>query len=163
MLQELLDAGINHDEALEIIDTIENGEQEPLLKYAPIALSNVQERYILGPVLIPNHIDSQNHIIPRSVIKKTAFNFMEYYRTNKFMHVLKLNTDDVVIVESYIAPIDMVFDNGIFVKKGTWMLGVIVKNDAIWSKISKGSITGFSIGGTPTAPPININNGMNNA
>ena len=50
------------------------------------------------------------------------------------------------IVESFIAPADMVV-SGQVIKKGSWMMGV-VWNDANWAKVLKGEITGFSMGGT---------------
>ena len=52
------------------------------------------------------------------------------------------------IIESYIAPCDMVVD-GEPIRKGTWLLGVIW-SEAVFAKILKGEITGYSMGGSAT-------------
>ena len=54
--------------------------------------------------------------------------------------------DNGEIVESYIAPADMVV-NGEAVTKGTWLMGVVWSPDN-WAKVEKGEITGYSLGGS---------------
>lgn len=53
-----------------------------------------------------------------------------------------------VIVESYVAPIDMTV-NGEAIKKGTWMLGVVWTPE-MFAKIKKGERTGLSMYGRAT-------------
>jgi hypothetical protein len=52
------------------------------------------------------------------------------------------------IVESYIAPCDMIIGEQ-SITKGTWMMGT-VWNDENWAKVQKGEMTGYSMGGTGT-------------
>lgn len=107
------------------------------------------ERYVLGPVLIPYHVDKNRNIFPPSVIRQTAHTFMERYKKNKLMHLIEFedNEDGVTIVESFIVPTDNFVINGKEYPKGTWMLGLKVHNDAAWNHIKNGNLRGFSIGG----------------
>lgn len=50
------------------------------------------------------------------------------------------------IVESFIAPTDMVIGDQT-ITKGTWMMGV-VWNDVMFQKVLNGEITGYSMGGS---------------
>jgi hypothetical protein len=59
---------------------------------------------------------------------------------------LQLNDAELgVVVESYLAPMDMKID-GQSVKKGAWLLGVRW-SDAMWQKVKNGERTGFSMYG----------------
>ena len=51
-----------------------------------------------------------------------------------------------VPVESFIAPMDMAVD-GDTIKKGSWVVGVKIKDDAIWKAVQNGELNAFSIGG----------------
>lgn len=58
------------------------------------------------------------------------------------------------IVESYIAPTDMVI-KGEPVKKGSWLLGV-QWTEPIYNKIKSGELTGYSMGGSGDKMEVNI-------
>lgn len=106
------------------------------------------KRVVLGPVLIPDVADLQNEIISAEEIEKTAHNFMKAL-SNGNAHPGQMHKEfkgDLHIVESYIMPADAVV-NGHVIKKGTWMLGVHIPDDAAWKKIKAGKYKGFSVGG----------------
>ena len=111
-------------------------------------------KFVLGIVLEPNVIDatttdkSVGDIYDEEEVRKAAHFFMMNYSGvgNDFMHDGKDNKD-LKIVESYIAPDDMILD-GQVIRKGTWMMGTLILNNDVWKSIKEGKITGYSIGGT---------------
>jgi hypothetical protein len=92
----------------------------------------------------PQKRDLQGQWVSAPEIEKAAHLFMMDYQNSGVMH--ESVTPDVVIVESAIAPVDMVV-NGEPVMKGTWFIVAKVFNDELWMDIKKGKYTGVSIGG----------------
>jgi len=62
--------------------------------------------------------------------------------TNLFHEVM---TDSFSILESYLAPVDMVL-NEHAILKGTWLMTLQVHSDVVWQMIKDEEITGLSIG-----------------
>jgi hypothetical protein len=71
-----------------------------------------------------------------------------------------LDWDDGIgdIVESYIAPADFEL-NGEQVKKGTWLMGVILSPEK-FEEVQKGALTGFSMGGSGNRIPDEVKKKM---
>lgn len=111
----------------------------------------VEERFVLGVVLEPNVVDSQNDFESPEDIRKAAHLFMEEYGELGTQHT-EMVTGRLKVLESYIAPIDFEI-GGEKVSKGTWVMGIRVVDDALWTDVKKGSFTGFSIGGTAYRSP----------
>lgn len=107
--------------------------------------------YVLGPVLIPEVVDQQGDIISAEEIAKTAHDFMQDSQTAGLLHKVMLGTRDAAVVESYVAPCDMMMKNregdDVMITKGTWMMGTRVYNEEIRDLIKSGKLTGYSIGG----------------
>jgi len=123
-------------------------------KIGDITIKKGEElRYILGVVLEPETVDATRtdktigDIYSEEEVRKAAHNFMVTYSGsgNDLMHSGRDNSK-LKIVESYIAPGDMMVGDGT-VKKGTWMMATLVLDDKIWESVKKGEITGYSIGG----------------
>jgi len=51
------------------------------------------------------------------------------------------------LVESFIAPADMVVD-GEQITKDSWVIGVRITDDALWNRIEKNELNAFSLDGT---------------
>lgn len=111
-----------------------------------------EERYILGEVLVPDEVDSQNDTYTVEEVRKAAHRFMEEHGNLGQQHTLIVN-DKLKILETYLAPVDFTFGET-FVKKGTWLLAIRVLDDALWASVKDGSFTGFSIGGTAVRQPV---------
>lgn len=109
------------------------------------------ERIVMGIVLEPDVVDAQQDVISAQEIRDTAFLFMEDFRQIGFMH-RQLITDQVKILESYIAPVDFSMGSE-KVRKGTWIITLRVLANALWKQIKSGELTGFSIGGTGVRRP----------
>ncbi len=117
-----------------------------LLKRAPATAPDAEQRFVLGILLEPEVRDSQGDIYSADEIRETAHDFMINSRRVGLMHQ-RLLGQGANVVESYLAPVD--FDvNGEKVRKGTWLLGIHVVDDAVWQDVKAGKLTGLSIGGS---------------
>ena len=114
-------------------------------------LKTDDERYVLGVVLEPETVDAQNDIYSVEEVRQAAHNFMAQFQNMGLMHRSLVN-DGVQLVESYLAPVDFELD-GVQIKRGTWLMGVKIVDDALWQAVKSGKLTGFSIGGSAVRMP----------
>lgn len=133
----------------EVADDEQNDVEKSIV--VDIVKADHEEQTVTGVVLQPEVTDSQGDIMSAEVIKQTAYDFLA-----GFNKITKLGVQHSVfkkgqleLVESYIAPIDMVLGLKT-IKKGSWIMTVRVLSAALWKKVKEGKITGFSIGGKAT-------------
>lgn len=106
-----------------------------------------QKQIVYGVVLEPHSVDSQDDWMKPEDIEKAAHGYLIKSREVGKQHVGKM---DAEVVESYIAPQDMMLEGQYgsqVVKQGSWVLGVKVNDQSEWSKVVSGHYTGFSVGG----------------
>ena len=115
--------------------------------------SSDELQYILCVVLAPEDEDLQEDIYSAEEIRKAEWTFMESYQNIGLQHKRLLSSDLVTMVDCFVAPVDMTIENE-QIKAGTWMIGLHVKSDELWTKIKNGEITGLSIGGSAIKNPI---------
>lgn len=109
-----------------------------------------EERFVLGIVLEPDVVDAQNDVESPDEIRKAAHRFMEQYGNLGTQHT-EIVTGKLRILESYVAPADFQLDDAdeaSKIRKGSWVMGIRVVDDDLWTKVKKGEFTGFSIGGS---------------
>ncbi|MBU1483194.1 MAG: 2'-5' RNA ligase family protein [Gammaproteobacteria bacterium] len=126
------------------------------------------EQFVLGVVLVPEEYDRQDDIYSAEEIRRAAHNFViglitsDHYLGQQHNGPFKMGVD-VVMVESYLAAVDMqipVVRDGVetgeveVVPKGTWMMGWKILDDDLWARFKRGDFTGFSIGGWATEIPV---------
>ena len=111
---------------------------------SPISKSSEEKRIVYGVVSEPDTVDLQGDILTAEEIAKACHAFMIKSQTIGIEHTMPARAR---IIESYIAPTDFEC-GGRLVKKGSWVMGVKILDDALWQAIRRGEITGFSIGGT---------------
>lgn len=111
-------------------------------------LQKVQDQsdhtYVFGAALVPGEKDSQNHIISKEEIEKTAHKFMERYQNVGLSHKSIVDPDSAVFVESFIAKHDDQVDG---YPEGTWFLGTKIYDEEIRSQVLSGELAAYSIGG----------------
>jgi hypothetical protein len=110
------------------------------------------EQYVLGVVLEPETEDAQGDIYSADEIRKSAYTFMENFGDMGLQHNGIVN-DQIKILETYIAPMDFEIE-GQKIQKGTWMLGARIVDDVLWQDVKKGTLTGWSIGGSAIKTPV---------
>lgn len=69
-----------------------------------------------------------------------------------FDHEKNTDTNEAWFVETYILPVDMIFDEQTL-PKGTWMVGIQFSED-LYKKVIDGEIVGVSMEGWGTIDPI---------
>lgn len=127
-----------------------------LIKTEEIVLKEGEapERYMLGPVLIPEDEDSQGEIYSRVEVRKACHWWAENSGTFSHRHVLQggreLMDGEIVMLENYLMPVDCEI-NGIAVKEDTWMLGAVARDDEIWARATAGTLGAWSIGAEVTS------------
>jgi len=105
----------------------------------------IEERYILGIVLEPDIVDGQNEVVSKQEIRQACFSFMENYKKLGVYHTEE-NKGRLAILENFLAPVTFTLGEREVVE-GTWLMGIRVMDDSLWSKIKNGDITGLSIFG----------------
>jgi len=129
-------------EKAEVVDVDE--DRVRIGRYCEIMKADDEKQIVYGVVMEPDSIDTQGEAARAEEIEKTAHRFMEMYRTVGDQHRTKFKGG--VIVESWITPEAMSW-NGQQIKKGSWLMGVHIKDAAKWAEVKDGKYTGFSIGG----------------
>lgn len=61
------------------------------------------------------------------------------------MHRDIASDEEVVVQESYIAPCDFVTEEGVSVKKGSWLMWLHFPSDEMWEKVEDGTYDSVSI------------------
>lgn len=116
----------------------------------PIAKADDEKRVVTGVVLEPNIVDAHEEWERPETIEKAAWDFLAKHNAATKLGVQhKVFGLDIELVESYIAPQDLVIGDD-EVKKGSWVMSVRVIDEDVWQAVKAGAITGFSVGGTAT-------------
>lgn len=125
--------------------------------------ADTEERFVLSLVLEPNDgssadaplsPDTQGDIYSPDEIRTTAHGWMEKGGKIDLGHNWRaIGKDKVRVVETYIAPSTFEL-NGYTVRKGSWLLGLRVLDDDLWSAVKSGRIGAYSVGGSATRTPV---------
>lgn len=94
-------------------------------------------------VMVPDEVDLHGDITSEEEVRKACHNYNVNCRQANLFHIAKTNSFD--IVESYLAPVDMMLDDK-FIKKGTWLCTVQCLDPKLFDLIKSGEINGVSIG-----------------
>jgi len=106
-----------------------------------IQKADEEQRMVYGEVYSPLKPDVHGEYMDAEAIRKMAYNFMRELKLasvdTQHENVL---TPGVHVVESFIAR----DDDATFIP-GSWVVGVHVDDDALWEKVKKGELNGFSV------------------
>lgn len=143
---EMVGEGLEHaaetaDKSSTIEKVLKSGRIVPIIK------SNNEKQIVYGVILAPNEIDSQDDYMEAEDIEKAAHSYLTHSRMVGSEHSKSIGATPV---ESFIAPQDFEVSGQYGdqpVKKGSWVLGVKIKDPEEWEKVKSGEYTGFSVGG----------------
>lgn len=108
---------------------------------------NDEKQMIVGPALIPNQLIYRNDALGERYIyfsEETIVKFVELLMSkekNKFNLGHTDNYLDAILIESYFAKEDNEFN----VAKGSWIVGLKVRDIDVWEQIKNGDFKGFSV------------------
>jgi len=100
-----------------------------------------EQRLVFAEIYAPMVPDSGNDYMTKEEIQKACYKFMKNNRLDQVDH--QHNNELVkgaTIVESFIAR----KGDPLFLE-GSWVVGMHIDNDAMWDRIKKGEINGFSL------------------
>jgi len=94
-------------------------------------------------------IDTQGDYASNTDVRDAAWGFMAKLASGqaRVTHEHQ-GTAPAVPVESYLAPQDLILDDGTHVTKGSWVGAVRINSNALWKQVENGTLNAFSIGGT---------------
>jgi len=111
-----------------------------------LKVNDDEKRLVYGIVMEPGTFDSHMDFTSAEEIEHAAHQYLIDSRVVGQQHREAAAAD---VVESFIAPTDMAFGDEL-VRSGSWLMGVRVNDDDLWTGVKEGSYTGFSIGGFAT-------------
>ena len=136
-----------------------------------LTLANEEKRLLLGAALIPNkkvyrNIDGYEFFLTMSeeTIEQLAHSFIKkgYQNNSSLEHEAKLS--GMSVVETWIVK-DKDKDKsnayGKQYEQGTWVAMMKVEDDAVWEKVKKGEVKGFSIDAVLGLQEIKFKNEVN--
>lgn len=124
-------------------DETKKESDDPIGKIAVVKATNDELMQATFVVMVPDEVDLHGDITSESEVRKACHNFNKFCRKANLFHMVETDTFDVV--ESYVAPVEMVIGERI-VKAGTWLTTLQVHDDTLWSLIKSGDICSVSIG-----------------
>lgn len=128
----------------EITDDEVNAEDSIIGEKLPITKAVDEElKQVTYVAMIPDHTDLHGDYTSEAEVRKAKESFNKSMMRANLFHLVMTDTFDVI--ESYLAPCDMVL-NDQFVKKSTWLITLQVNDDSLWQMIKDDEITGISIG-----------------
>lgn len=145
---------ISESESKKVADTIvTKKENNPNVQLHVPIIKKTAQKIVFGAVLVPDEFDGQKHIYSEEEVEKAAHYWMKEFQQLGEMHNKMLKDGQVVLLESYVAPVEFSID-GETVKKGTWLLKLYISDDDLWEKIKDGEYNGFSIQGLADAETL---------
>jgi hypothetical protein len=105
-----------------------------------VVIKSEEERFVLGEVYSPLHVDTDVEAMTPDEIRKMAHKFLASGRTNRIDVQHDLKESGCFVAESFVARKN---DPDGFLA-GSWVLGVYVLPDKLWAQVKKGELNGFS-------------------
>jgi hypothetical protein len=130
-----------------LITKAEKGQAQ-FTTYGRIIKVDAATHHVTGIVYEPFEEDTQGDFMTPAEIEKAAYWFAKNGDKIDLMHNFEA-LKSVAVVENWVTKSEETIA-GEKLKKGTWLITVEIEDDAIWEKIEKGEITGFSMGGFGT-------------
>jgi hypothetical protein len=128
----------------DITDTEVNSEDIlPGVKLPVTKAVDEELKQVTYVAMIPDHTDLHGDYTSENEVRKAKESFNKSMMRANLFHLVMTDTFDVI--ESYLAPCDMVL-NDQFVKKSTWLMTLQVHDDTLWQMIKDDEVTGISIG-----------------
>ena len=127
----------------------EFGKEIPPFRISKMFRKDEAEQVVYGVVYAPDEVDAQEDSADAEEIRKACYRFME--SGGQFQSNHNKEPIDVVVLENYLAPVDFhmqdIEGNVQQIQKGSWVQALKIKDADTWQEITKGTITGFSMGG----------------
>jgi rubrerythrin len=112
--------------------------------YSQIQKVDDLRHWVTGVVLEPETVDLQGDVITKEDVRRAMEGYMLKSQAVGRQHEEKAKAS---VVECYLAPEDFRLGGRELVRKDSWVMTVKIFDEGLWDDVTKGKITGFSIGG----------------
>lgn len=116
-----------------------------------IKKTDAELQIVFGEVLAPTLVDAQGDCMSAEEIRKTAYRFLQKGRQAAVDTDHDRAANGSHIVESFIAR-----DGDPTFIPGSWVIGLRVPDPALWARIKKGELNGFSFEGVGLRAPATV-------
>jgi hypothetical protein len=140
-IKEITDEEVNSEDVL------------PGIKLAITKAVDEELKQVTYVAMIPDHTDLHGDYTSEAEVRKAKESFNKSMMRANLFHLVMTDTFDVI--ESYLAPCDMIL-NDQFVKKSTWLMTLQVHDDTLWQMIKDDEVTGISIGALASVESIDL-------
>lgn len=103
------------------------------------------ERLFTAVVLRPEVVDAHGDIYSHDAVKNACHDYTAYCMNQNIQHILDVEKQDIVVVESYIQKSTETLGDGEALE-GDWIMTAKIENDDVWKMCKDGTFTGFSVG-----------------
>ena len=108
-----------------------------------LVIKDADRHIVMGAVYVPNSVDSDGEFMAEEDVRKAAYEFLATGKVSKIDVMHNFEESGCMVVESFIAR----KGDPDFTTPGTWVMGVEITDDTIWSDVKSGKINGFSFAG----------------
>ena len=115
-----------------------------LSKQVKVAKSlNEELMQVTYVAMLPDSTDLSGDFTSAEEVRKAKESFNNSEQRANLFHMSM--TDTFSVIESYLAPADMILNNQA-VLKGTWLMTLQINDSDLWELVKSGDINGISIG-----------------
>ena len=104
---------------------------------------NEELKQVTYVAMLPDSTDLTGDYTSAEEVRKAKESFNSSQQRANLFHMSM--TDTFSVIESYLAPADMILSNQA-VLKGTWLMTLQINDDELWESVKSGDINGISIG-----------------
>ena len=101
--------------------------------------------------MLPDSTDLAGDFTSAEEVRKAKESFNKSEQRANLFHMSM--TDTFTVIESYLAPADMILNNQA-VLKGTWLMTLQINDSDLWELVKSGDINGISIGAEATVETL---------
>ena len=101
--------------------------------------------------MLPDSTDLAGDFTSAEEVRKAKESFNKSEQRANLFHMSM--TDTFAVIESYLAPADMILNNQA-VLKGTWLMTLQINDSDLWELVKSGDINGISIGAEATVETL---------
>ena len=101
--------------------------------------------------MLPDSTDLAGDFTSAEEVRKAKESFNKSEQRANLFHMSM--TDTFAVIESYLAPADMILNNQA-VLKGTWLMTHQIHDSDLWELVKSGDINGISIGAEATVETL---------
>ena len=115
---------------------------EPTVEVAKALDEELQEALFVA--LAPDEVDLHGDTYSAEEVAKACQSYNKNCMRTNMAHLFMTDDNTAYVLESYIAPVDMLL-NDVTVSKGTWLQKWKIPDEEVWKGVKEGYWTGISI------------------